>query len=438
MRFERAIESQLIAWKNEVDRKPLIINGARQVGKTALMKWFGKTHFEATAYFNFDEQPALSQFFEHTKDPNQLLDQLALLHGKAITPNTLLLFDEIQACPPALSSLKYFHENKTNIPIIAAGSLLGISLSKENTFPVGKITFLHLYPLTFKEFLQQADPLLHNYISQIHKIETIPDIFFEPLKTNFKSYLLCGGLPAVAADFLTHQNLASTDKLLQDLVLSYQFDFAKHPITSDVAKIRFVWDSLPVQLARENKKFVYQLVKSGARAREFEDALIWLEKAGLVYRIVQNLSPKLPLAAYDNLQAFKLYAFDIGVLRTLSKLDASSLVAGNKLFTEFKGAFIENYILQSLVPQFELLPRYWSSGNTAEVDFLVQHQNRLIPMEVKAEDNIKSKSLQLYQQKYAPELRVRFSMRNLLWQDGLLNIPHFLADDAKRLIELVP
>lgn len=437
MRFERVLESQLIAWKNEVDRKPLIINGARQVGKTALMKWFGKEHFASTAYFNFDEQPALAQFFEHTKDPAQLLDQLALVHGKAITPDTLLLFDEIQACPPALSSLKYFHENKTNIPIIAAGSLLGISLSKENTFPVGKITFLHLYPLTFKEFLKQADPLLHNYITQIHKIETIPDLFFEPLKTNFKSYLLCGGLPAVAAAFLTHQNLASTDKLLQDLVLSYQFDFAKHPITSDVAKIRYVWESLPAQLARENKKFVYQLVKSGARAREFEDALIWLEKAGLVYRIVQNHSPKLPISAYDNLQAFKLYAFDIGVLRTLSKLEASTLVAGNRLFTEFKGAFIENYILQSLVPQFELLPRYWNSGNTAEVDFLVQHQNRIFPIEVKSEDNIKSKSLQIYQQKYAPELRVRFSMRNLLWQDGLLNIPHFLADDTKRLLELV-
>lgn len=437
MRFQRTIESQLLAWKNKPQRKPLLLHGARQVGKTALMKWLGQTHFADLAYFNFDEQPALAQLFEQSKSPVQLIGQLALLHGRAIGPQTLLVFDEIQACLPALGSLKYFEENMPQQPLVAAGSLLGVSLAKDHTFPVGKTEFLNLYPLSFDEFLQQAQPLLHQYLQQLQRIEPLPEVFFNPLKAAFKTYLLCGGLPAVATAYLQYNDLAEVDRLLADLVRAYEFDFAKHPVSSDVAKIRYVWDSLPAQLARENKKFVYQLVKTGARAREYEDALLWLQKAGLVYRIHKSETPKLPLSAYDQLQAFKLYAFDVGVLRSLSKLEASTLTEGNRFFTEFKGAFLENYILQSLLPQFENGPRYWTSGNLAEVDFVVQHQNRILPIEVKAEDNVKGKSLQVYQQKFQPDVRIRFSTRNLQLQDGLLNIPHFLADHTTRLLGML-
>ena len=435
--FKRTIESDLISWKLSPNHKPLILNGARQVGKTYIMKWLGTNHFEEFAYFNFDEKPELAQFFENTKDVNRILDNLSLVHGKQIDNKTLIIFDEIQECHSAINSLKYFYENNPQLYVISAGSLLGITLGQGQSFPVGKVQFLTLYALSFSEFLSQCDIKLDGYLKKINKIESIPDLFFSSIKDNFKKYLITGGLPAVAQIFLDTKDFSKADVVLNDLIRSYELDFAKHPVMKDIAKISFVWHSLPSQLGRENKKFVYQLVKPGARAREYEDAIRWLEQAGLVYRVSLCKTPKLPLSAYDDLSAYKIYLFDVGILRKLSKLDSIAFTEGNRLFVEFKGALLENYILQSLIPQFEVIPRYWSSGNEAEVDFIIQLKNQIIPIEVKADENVRSRSLTFFCKKYQPTLRIKYSLKNLSYKDGLLNIPHFLADYTKELIALI-
>lgn len=436
--FERTVETALIQWSTASNRKPMLLNGARQVGKTYLMKRLGQHYFKKTAYFNFDEKPELAQFFENTKDVHRILENLALVHGEAIDEETLVIFDEIQECLPALNSLKYFFENAPELYVICAGSLLGVSLGKSNSFPVGKVQFLTLYPLTFSEFLGQCDPKLSLYLKSIKKIEAIPDLFFSTIKDHFKKYLITGGLPAVALTFLETKDFNQADAVLKDLIRSYELDFAKHAIMKDVAKIGYVWHSLPSQLGRENKKFVYQLVRPGARAREYEDAIRWLEQAGLVYRIALCKAPKLPLSAYDDLSAFKIYSFDVGILRAQSKLNPVVFTEGNRLFVEFKGALLENYILQSLVTQFEVVPRYWTSGNEAEVDFVLQSLNEIIPVEVKSEENVRSRSLTFYAKKYHPKLCVKYSLRNLSYRDGLLNIPHFMADYTSFFISLLP
>lgn len=436
--FERTVETALIQWSTASNRKPMLLNGARQVGKTYLMKRLGQHYFKKTAYFNFDEKPELAQFFENTKDVHRILENLALVHGEAIDEETLVIFDEIQECLPALNSLKYFFENAPELYVICAGSLLGVSLGKSNSFPVGKVQFLTLYPLTFSEFLGQCDPKLSLYLKSIKKIEAIPDLFFSTIKDHFKKYLITGGLPAVALTFLETKDFNQADAVLKDLIRSYELDFAKHAIMKDVAKIGYVWHSLPSQLGRENKKFVYQLVRPGARAREYEDAIRWLEQAGLVYRIALCKAPKLPLSAYDDLSAFKIYSFDVGILRAQSKLNPVVFTEGNRLFVEFKGALLENYILQSLVNQFEVVPRYWTSGNEAEVDFVLQSLNEIIPVEVKSEENVRSRSLTFYAKKYHPKLCVKYSLRNLSYRDGLLNIPHFMADYTSFFISLLP
>lgn len=432
----RSIQSQLVSWKGKPFRLPLIIRGARQVGKTYIMKWLGENHFSSYAYFNFDERPELKEFFEKNKDINRILNSLSLISGKTIDENTLLIFDEIQECPEALNTLKYFAENKPNIPVICAGSLLGILLHSGYSFPVGKVEFLSMYPMTFREVLPNWDDKAAGYLNQLNTIEEIPAYFFNTLIDHFKKYLITGGLPAVVREFNQSNNFERCDELLENLLLSYKGDFAKHPVMKDVAKIAWVFDSLPSQLARENKKFVYQLVRSGARAKEYEDAIQWLVLSGLVYQIKQITKPGMPLSAYDDLGAFKLYALDVGLMRRMSHLSTMAYAEGNRLFTEYKGAMIENYILQSIVNQFEDVPRYWASGNTAELDFIVQYQNEIIPIEVKSDENVKSRSLTLFHQKYIPDLRIRYSLKNLQYKDGLLNIPHFLSDYTKEFIEI--
>jgi predicted AAA+ superfamily ATPase len=407
------------------------------VGKTYLMKWLGTHHFKKFAYFNFDEKPELKQFFENTKDVHRILENLSIVHGESIDADTLIIFDEIQECHPALNAFKYFYENLPHLHIISAGSLLGITLGQAQSFPVGKVQFLNLYPLSFIEFLAQCDAKLSSYLKQINKIEAIPDLFFSSIKDHFKKYLITGGLPAVAQTFLETKDFSKADEVLNDLIRSYELDFAKHPIMKDIAKIGYVWHSLPSQLGRENKKFVYQLVKPGARAREYEDAIRWLEQAGLVYRISLCKTPKLPLSGYDDLSSYKIYVFDVGILRKMSKLDAIAFTEGNRLFVEFKGALLENYILQSLMLQFEVMPRYWTSGNEAEVNFIIQAKNEIIPIEVKADENVRSRSLTFYAKKHQPTLRIKYSLKNLSYQDGLLNIPHFMADYTKELIDLI-
>lgn len=435
--MERTIQNSLLKWKEKTGRLPLIIQGARQVGKTYIMKWLGENHFEHHAYFNFDERPELQELFVKNKDIDRILLSLSLISGVAINHQTLIIFDEIQECPEALSTLKYFAEKKPELAVICAGSLLGILLHSGFSFPVGKVDFLTMYPMTFREVLPYWDEKSARFLDQLDAAEPIPEFFFNDLSNSFKKYLITGGMPAVLAEFNRSKTFTGCENLLENLILSYRGDFAKHPLVRDVAKIGQVFDSLPSQLARENRKFVYQLVRTGARAREYEDAIQWLVRSGLVHRVNLNTKPGIPLSAYDDLNAFKLYALDVGIMRRMARLAPTAFAEGNRLFTEFKGAIVENYILQSLVTQLEDAPRYWSSGNTAEVDFLIQYENMILPVEVKSEENIKSRSLTVYHQKYNPALRIRYSLMNLSFRDGLLNIPHFLSDYTKEIIQAI-
>ncbi len=437
MQIKRDIHQKLIKWGNAPGRKPLLLQGARQVGKTWSLKAFGKEEFETVAYFNFDEQPELKQFFSASKDVGRILQNLGLVHGKAILPGkTLIIFDEIQECNDALNSLKYFCENAPEYAVACAGSLLGVTLSRGASFPVGKVDFLNVYPLSFSEFLSADDPSLSTYLDQIADIAPIPDIFFNRLVEKFKMFFISGGMPEAVVALLDKQDIELTQKVLKNILDAYTLDFSKHIENKDIPKLGFIWSSIPSQLARENKKFLYRTIKTGARAREYEDALLWLSQAGLVYKVFRNTKPSLPLSAYDDLTAFKIYLLDVGLLRRLSLLDPVAVKEGNRLFVEFKGALSENWVLQSLVRQFESPPRYWTSGNKAEIDFLIQHENKIIPIEVKSDSSTTGKSLTLYNKDFQPEIRIRYSLKNLKKDDGLLNIPLFMADYTMKMISL--
>jgi len=437
--MRRSAIQKLILWKDSKQRKPLILKGVRQVGKTWLLKEFGRQHYENIAYFNFDEQGELKQYFETTKDVKRILEDLALIHGAPILPRgkTLIIFDEIQECNAALNALKYFYENAPEYHVACAGSLLGIKVSRPASFPVGKVEFLTVYPMTFTEFLwASGEEKLIEFMDQIDTLAPIPDIFFNPLQEKLKMYFITGGMPESVRVWTEDKDVSRVQKVLRDILDAYELDFSKHAEIRDIAKLGLIWSSIPSQLSRENKKFIYRAVKDGARAREYEDALTWLCHAGLGYKIFRNTKPALPVSAYDDLGAFKLYMVDVGLLRRLALLDPVSFREGNRLFTEFKGALSENYILQTLVAQYEGLPRYWSSGATAEVDFTLQCGNDIFPIEVKSDENVRGKSFALYNQKYAPPLRMRFSMRNLKKDDNLVNIPMFLADHLDQIIDL--
>jgi uncharacterized protein len=435
MEIKRRILQKLITWKADKNRKPLVLQGARQVGKTYLLKHFGASEFESFAYFNFDEQPELNQFFTGTKDVKRILGNLSLVNGSPILPQkTLIIFDEIQESNDALNSLKYFQENAPEYAIAGAGSLLGVAMSRGASFPVGKVDFLQINPLTFSEFLSVADPKLHDFLESIDRVEPIPDIFFNPLLDKLKMYFISGGMPEAAVTLLGEQHVDKTQVVLQNIINAYSLDFSKHVANKDVPKINYLWSSIPSQLSRDNKKFLYQAVKEGARAREYEEALLWLVHAGLVYRINRSTKPGLPIAAYDDLTAFKLYLVDIGLLRRLSALDPIAIKEGNRLFTEFKGALTENYVLQHLITHFEVAPRYWTSQYQAEIDFLIQFKNDIIPVEVKSDENVRSKSLKAYADRYMPPICIRYSLRNLKKDGDLLNIPLFMIDYTERLL----
>ncbi|WP_211345601.1 ATP-binding protein [Paraflavitalea soli] len=437
MEIKRSIQRRLSAWKQAPDRKPLILQGARQVGKTWLLKHFGASEFDTVAYFNFEEQPDLKQFFENTKDVPRIIQNLSLVHGQAILPQkTLVIFDEIQECNDALNALKYFCENAPEFAVACAGSLLGVTMSRGNSFPVGKVDFLQLNPVCFSEFLSAADPHLFSFLESVNQIEPLPDIFFHPLVDKLKMFFICGGMPEAIVALLEKQDTAKTQQVLQNIINAYALDFSKHAENKDIPKINHLWSSIPSQLARDNKKFLYQSVKNGARAREYEDALLWLSHAGLIHRIFRISKPGLPLSAYDDLSAFKLYLIDVGLLRRLSFLDPVAIREGNRLFTEFKGALSENYILQHLIASFEGTPRYWTSGNQAEVDFIIQVKNEIIPIEVKSDESIRSKSLTVYNDLYQPPVRIRYSLKNLKKDDELINIPLFMVDYTEKLLGL--
>lgn len=439
--MKRLLLNQLVAWKKSAYRKPLILKGVRQVGKTWLLREFGRIHYQNIAYFNFDENEEYKQFFETTKDVKRILQNLTMASGQVVhAQETLIFFDEIQECPSALNTLKYFCENEPDYHVVCAGSLLGITLSKPSSFPVGKVDFLEIGPMTFTEFLLAGnDDNLAEYLDQLDTIAPIPDAFFNPLYEKLKMYFITGGMPESVYAWTQEHDPERVQKVLSDILGAYERDFAKHPDPKDFPKISMVWKSVPSQLSRENKKFLYKVVKDGARAREYEDALQWLVDAGLVYKVYRSSAPGLPISAYDDLSAFKLYLVDVGLLRRLALLAPSAFAEGNRLFVEFKGALTENYVLQALSRQFEATPRYWAEDNPRyEVDFMIQRENDIFPLEVKSEANVDSRSLKKFKEKFGSKvkLRVRFSLNNLRLDDDLLNIPLFMADQADKLIGL--
>ena len=439
--MERLILKDLIAWKNSPYRKPLILKGVRQVGKTWILKEFGNRCYENTAYFNFDENEEYKQFFETSKDVNRILQNLMFASGQSIKPEkTLIIFDEVQDCPKVINSMKYFCENAPEYHIACAGSLLGIALAKPSSFPVGKVNFMQIDPMTFTEFLTaNGDENLVKYMESIERIEPLPDAFFNPLYEKLKMYYVTGGMPESVLMWTQARDVSAMQNTLSDIIDAYERDFAKHPDVSEFPKISMIWKSIPSQLARENKKFLYKVVKEGARAREYENALQWLVDARLVHKIYRSSTPGLPMSAYDDLSAFKIYLADVGVLRRLAQLAPTAFTEGNRLFTEFKGSLTENFVLQTLLTQFEVTPRYWAQNNPPyEVDFLIQRENEIFPVEVKAEGNIRSKSLKKFKELFPDKvkLRVRFSLDNLKLDDDVLNIPLFMADYTDRLLGL--
>ena len=435
MNIERDILQQLVLWKEQNVRKPLIIQGARQTGKTWVMKTFGERNFAHTAYFSFERNEELFQLFDSTKDPKRLLGQLAAYTSAAIEPQkSLIIFDEIQECNKALNSLKYFCEELPEYVIIAAGSLLGVSMTKGNGFPVGKVDFLPMHPLTFKEFLAADAPELFDFMENFSDLGEIPLLIFNKLMESFRRYQVTGGMPEAATAILDNKGMEVVEDVLQNILNAYTLDFSKHAEKKDIPKIAEIWKSIPSQLSKENRKFLYKLVKPGARAREYEDALLWLQQAGLIHRIFAVTKPALPVSAYDDLTAFKIFLSDIGLLRKLAKLPPEIVLNSSPFYSEFKGAMTENYILQSLVKQFEVLPRYWTSEGKAEVDFILQNGLEIIQIEAKSAHSIASKSLYVYNEKYNPDLRIRYSFNNLKKDGNLLNIPVFLSDWTKKWI----
>jgi len=437
--LERFILNDLLKWKESKYRKPLILKGVRQVGKTWILKEFGRRYYENVAYFNFDENEEYRQFFETTKDVKRILQNLMFASGQTITPEkTLIIFDEVQDCSEVINSLKYFCENAGEHHVVCAGSLLGIALAKPSSFPVGKIDFMDIGPMTFSEFLlANGNENLLKYLRSIETIAPIPDAFFNPLYEKMKMYFVTGGMPEPVKMWTQERSTELMQATLLNILNAYERDFAKHPEPKEFPRISLLWKSIPSQLSRENKKFIYKAAKEGARAREYEDALQWLVDAQLVRKIYRSSTPGLPISAYDDLTAFKLYLVDVGLLRRLALLAPSAFSEGNRLFIEFKGALSENYVLQALQNQFEATPRYWSVVNPSyEVDFLIQRENDIFPVEVKSESNLYSISLKKFKEKFGDKvkLRIRFSLDNLKMDDDLLNIPFFMADYADQLI----
>ncbi len=435
MKIERSLMKSLVDWKNSSVRKPLILRGVRQCGKTWLLREFGRRCFEATAYFNFENQEELSAFFEREIDPERLLINLGVMAGIHIeAEKTLVVFDEVQNCPKALNSLKYFCEQKREYAIVAAGSLLGIALSAQVGFPVGKVNFLDLYPCSFAEYLAAAAPKLAEYCHGINAVEPLPRPFCSKLETYLRDYIALGGMPETLGTYLDDSNFVAAEQTLAEIVAAYELDFSKHAPPKDIPKLLLLWRAIPECLARENAKFIYGEVRPGARAKDLEDALRWLQESGLVYKVNNIKTPRLPLSAYEERRNFKLYLSDTGVLRKLAKLPASALIAGKDIFGEFKGRLIENFVQQELKTLGFDPVCYWTSAAAAEVDFVIQHDETIVPVEVKSGLNLSSRSLRVYRERYKPPLSIRCSLQNLKYDNGLLNVPLYLIDELPRLM----
>lgn len=436
--MRRELLQRLQEWKESKNRLPLILRGARQVGKTWLLKEFGSRYFDDCCYINFEREESnlIRTVFEGTISPQRIIDALGVYRGKAIdAQRTLILFDEIQEVPRALTALKYFAEEAPQYAICCAGSLLGVALHKGTSFPVGKVDFLDLQPLSFKEYLwANEEPLLVDYLSDKAE-DPLVSAFSGKLNDYLKQYFIVGGMPAAVNEWLQTRDYYQVDSVHQKILATYDNDFSKHAPTTVVAKIRYVWDSISRQFAKENRKFIYGVVRQGGRARDYEDALLWLKDTGLI-RYVYNVSkPGEPLKSYVDFSAFKLYVLDVGLLRSMSGLKPSVILEADSVFEEFKGALTEQYVLQQLstLPQIDAC-YYWTSGATAEVDFLLSLSSGIYPLEVKSGKNVQAKSLKVYSEKYRPRLLLRTSLLPYSLNNRLLNIPLYSLFGIEQLV----
>jgi len=439
LEFKRDIYQDLMAWKANSQRKPLLLMGARQIGKTTVLKSFGYNEYSTLIYINLEREKDMHSLFEGNKNPQFLLDSISLFSGHEIYPErTLIVLDEIQECRDALTSLKYFNEERPDIQLIGAGSLLGLTVANSANFPVGKVEFLDMYPLTFSEYLASRDKKLykayHHYLEQ-ETIASIPEVFFNPLMALFKEYILFGGMPEVAVSFLANKDMSKAQEIQDNILRAYEMDFVKHADKNTSVKIKQAWNVIPAQLAAENRKFIYGMIRKGARASDYENAILWLCEAGLTYQVKRLKKIGLPLKAYEDFSAFKLYTFETGILIRLAKLDPRIIARGNSLFTEFKGALAESFVCTALNKTFRNDLYYWNSKGVAEVDFILNIAKYVIPVEVKSGTITKSKSLAVYKDKYDPAIRVRISELNLKQTGDVLNIPLFYAEHVKELIE---
>lgn len=422
--MQRYALKHLIDWKNKKNHKPLVIQGARQVGKTWLMQEFGKKYYEQVAYINFDVDVKSREIFDVDYDTERLIMDIGLATKTKINAeNTLIIFDEIQECPRALTSLKYFRENAPQYDIVVAGSLLGVACHEGTGFPVGKVSFMNLFPLSFEEFLLAMGE--ERFVELLNKkdFKTIK-LFNNKYEKLLKQYCYVGGMPEIVQDFVENKDFESVRNLQKEILSAYEEDFTKHIPTNTVAKIRLLWKSIPAQLSKENKKFIYGAAKEGARARDFEAALSWLINSGLVYRVNKITKPDLPITAYEDFNSFKLFVLDVGLLGAMTDLQADTIIDGNRIFEEFKGAIAEQYVLQQFKTIKDLPVFYWSNETSrAEIDFVIQIKSDVVPVEVKAERNLQAKSLKVYMEKYKPDYAIRTSMADYKKTDNLIDLP---------------
>ena len=418
---------ELVQWKNSPERKPMVLRGARQVGKTWLMKEFGQNYYDNYVYFNFDEEDELKSIFETNKNPHRIIELLSMISDEKIEPEkTLIIFDEIQECPEPLNTLKYFKEKANEYHVIAAGSLLGTLLAKPKSYPVGMVNLLDIYPLTFDEFLDAIDSGLYAYYESVQKGQVIEEIFHQRLLDVFNYYLIIGGMPECVSSWIKYKDPTMISKIQRELIEVYENDFSKHNGKVNSGRILMVFRSIVAQLAKPNEKFMYSAVREGARARDFEEAIEWLVSAGMLNRKMEH-----PLSAFDKLDQFKLFVFDTGLLKQMAGVDNGAILL--KTDYQFKGPLTENYVLQQLKGQFEVEPRYYSDRN-GEIDFVVQNKMEIIPIEVKGGEDRSATSFKTYVANYAPEHAYRFSKRGYRKDGDFTNLPLYLVRKTKNLL----
>ena len=408
--------NQLVEWKDSADRKPLLLTGVRQCGKTWVMKEFGERYFDDVAYFIFEGNQGLSSVFEYDFNIERILDELGnIIRGKTIIPGkTLVIFDEIQACPKAITVLKYFSENKRDLHIICAGSLLGVAIKQENiSFPVGKVDRMQMYPMSFSEFLRaDGNKAIYEGVQRYTINRELPQLYTGQLEKELKYYYIVGGMPEAVSKWVETHNFEQVEKIQENILLDYSNDFSKHAPLPDVPKLGWIWDSIPKQLAKDNNKFVFSHVKAGKRSAELEDALEWLVDAGLIHKLELVKNPELPLSFYADATFFKVYMSDVGLLRKKSGVSHKVILEDSDLYKNFKGAFTENFVLNELI-KLNIHPYYWNSGNTAELDFIFEYEDKVVPVEAKADIHTRAKSYGLYCKKYTPKIGFKFSMKNV-------------------------